>query len=71
MSRFVRNHAGAVTLSVLLHVAVVALMTIEFDARAGTITFDLESLSTFIAGLIVAVGTFLWSRIAKRKGGAT
>ena len=42
-----------------------------FDAEAGTITFKIESLATMGAGLAAFAATFLTSRIAKARGGAT
>ena len=42
-----------------------------FDAEAGTITFKIESLTTMGAGLTAFAATFLTSRIAKARGGAT
>lgn len=42
-----------------------------WDETAGTLTFDMNSLALFLAGLIVAAVTFVWSRWVSRKGGAT
>lgn len=42
-----------------------------YDAEAGTITFHVESLATALSGVALHVGTFVVSRIAKSRGGAT
>lgn len=42
-----------------------------FDPDAGTLTFDIEHLSTVMTGLAGYVTTFATSRIVKRRGGLT
>lgn len=42
-----------------------------FDHQAGTLTFHLEEVAVFLAGLAAFVGTFAASRVAKANGGAT
>ena len=42
-----------------------------FDADAGTVTFKVDDLLIVGTALAGFVGTFLTSRIAKAKGGAT
>jgi hypothetical protein len=42
-----------------------------FDAEAGTITFRIDDLVTVAGGAATFVATFLSSRVAKAKGGAT
>lgn len=47
---------------------------VEFDKAAGLLTVDVNAASTAVAVLIwagVSGGTFAWSRLAKRLGGAT
>lgn len=42
-----------------------------YDAEAGTVTFRIEDLPLALSGLAAFVGTFVTSRIAKARGGAT
>lgn len=42
-----------------------------FDPDAGTLTFELESLTATVTGLIGFIGTFISSRWAKARGGLT
>ncbi|WP_238368300.1 hypothetical protein [Mesobacterium pallidum] len=47
---------------------------IDFDQATGLLTIDLSAASIVVAGLIsgsITGGTFAWSRIAKKLGGAT
>lgn len=48
-----------------------ALGLVSWDAQAGVVAIDLQALSLTLAGLVTTAVTFMWSRIAKRKGGAT
>lgn len=42
-----------------------------FDEAGGTLTLQLESIVNVLAGLAVAGGSFVWSRVASKKGGTT
>ncbi len=42
-----------------------------FDAEAGTITFEIDSLAQALSGLGAFALTFCASRVSKRRGGAT
>ncbi|MCK9543698.1 MAG: hypothetical protein M0R03_16890 [Novosphingobium sp.] len=42
-----------------------------FDADAGTLTFEIESLTAAVSGVIGFAGTFIASRWAKLRGGLT
>ena len=42
-----------------------------FDPVAGTLTIDIENLTTLLTGLATFVGTFVVGRVAKARGGAT
>lgn len=44
---------------------------VVFDQATGTVTFKIEDVVMLATGLAGFVATFGWSRIAKRKGGAT
>lgn len=51
-----------------------ALPSIGYDQSAELLTIDLNAASVAIGGIIwaaVSGGTFGWSRLAKRLGGAT
>lgn len=51
------------------NISAVGWMT--FDRAAGTLTVNLNSLSIVMAGVLVAAATWLWSRVAKSRGGMT
>lgn len=42
-----------------------------YDANAGTITFHVDELEPLLTGIVGYGGTFIWSRFAKKAGGAT
>ena len=42
-----------------------------FDAEAGTLTFQIDSLAQLLTGVTTFAGTFVTSRVAKARGGAT
>lgn len=44
---------------------------IIFDQAADSVTFQVTDLAVFIAGIVGFAATFLWSRIAKARGGKT
>ncbi len=44
---------------------------ILFDEGAQTVTFKVDDVAIFLAGVLGYLGTFAWSRIAKAKGGPT
>ena len=43
----------------------------RWAADTGTLTIDVGDLAQFVAGLVMAAGTFAWSRVAKHRGGVT
>ncbi|MGB1214775.1 MAG: hypothetical protein ACPG4X_15525 [Pikeienuella sp.] len=59
----------------MLLYAVFAAMANEglllFDADAGTVTLKIEDIMLFGAGVVGYIGTFVTSRYAKARGGAT
>lgn len=59
----------------MLLYAVFAAMANEglvlFDADAGTVTFKIDDLMLFGSGVVGYIGTFVTSRYAKARGGAT
>lgn len=42
-----------------------------YDQAAGTITFNVNDLEPLITGIVGYGATFVWSRVAKAKGGKT
>ena len=42
-----------------------------FNPDAGTLTFDLENVATFVGGTLTFVGTYVVGRYAKARGGLT
>ncbi|WP_370303559.1 hypothetical protein [Pseudooceanicola sp.] len=48
-----------------------ALGLATLDPVAGTITFDLNSLSLAVGGAVSFIGTFVAGRIAKARGGSS
>lgn len=48
-----------------------ALGIADFDPVAGTITFDLNSLSLAVGGAVSFIVTFAVGRIAKARGGSS
>lgn len=42
-----------------------------FDSSAGTLIINVDQLAAIITGSLVFIGTFIGSRIAKRRGGRT
>lgn len=43
----------------------------NFDSYSGHVTISVDDLAAAIAGIIGFVGTFLVSRLAKKRGGKT
>lgn len=48
-----------------------ALGYLQFDQITGTVTIEVNNLAPTLIGGAGYLATFVWSRIAKRKGGAT
>lgn len=44
---------------------------LHFDQVTGIVTIDVNHLGPILVGAGGSAATFAWSRIAKRKGGAT
>jgi len=44
---------------------------LHWDAAAGAATVYVDELAPALIGIAGFAGTFAWSRIAKRRGGAT
>ncbi|AGT07916.1 Pam3-gp28 family putative phage holin [Paracoccus aminophilus] len=51
--------------------ALTALGFVSFDEATGTLTVYLNDLAVVLAGLVIYAATVIWSRVAKKKGGAT
>lgn len=44
---------------------------LHWDASAGTVTIYVDEAAPALIGMVGFGATFAWSRIAKRRGGAT
>ena len=68
-----RNDMGLPIRMVLYFIAAAASGAgfASFDAEAGDLTVNLDDLAVIIGGVLTYAGTFVASRVAKAKGGAT
>ena len=48
-----------------------ALGYLDFDQITGTVTIEVNNLAPTLIGVAGYAATFVWSRIAKKRGGAT
>lgn len=48
-----------------------AMGYVNMDQEAGTITIDLDLIVDFASAAGVMIGTFVWSRFEKKRGGLT
>ena len=44
---------------------------LQWDSLTGTATIYVDDLAPAVIGLLGFVGTFVWSRVAKARGGKT
>ena len=42
-----------------------------FDEVGGTITLSIDSMTNFVIGILTVFASFVWSRMAKKRGGIT
>lgn len=43
----------------------------SFDEGTNDLTVNLDDFAVFMSGVLINVGTFIWSRIVKARGGKT
>ena len=48
-----------------------ALGYLHFDQVTGIVTIEVNNLAPTLIGVAGYAGTFVWSRVAKKRGGAT